>query len=292
MTIVFQSISFGQNFFNENSIWHQRYAGCAPNICNYENYKYVVGGDTIINNEDYLKIRKIGSGVEIVNFTGTPDTSYYDIDSYRAAIREEGKQVYLIWANSDIKRFLYDFDWEVGDTVDCPGSYCIIVDSIGTVNFGTEIRKHYFLSGTGIQSNQMIEGVGYGSGLLRIPVPTFEWGGILICYKQEENVISVSSTDSCEFEITTSVRELEQKDEIIVYPNPTQNEINIKMRNSEMISEIRLYDLSGVLINQAKEINLHRMPFKIDMSEFNKGIYFLTIQSESQIRSHKLIKIE
>jgi len=71
---------------------------------------------------------------------------------------------------------------------------------------------------------------------------------------------------------------------IKVYPNPAQNNINIKLNNSEQITHIYLYNSLGKLV---KSTNVETP--NLDVSELNSGIYFLEIQTNYNIYSKTII---
>ncbi|UAM98729.1 T9SS type A sorting domain-containing protein [Polaribacter litorisediminis] len=77
----------------------------------------------------------------------------------------------------------------------------------------------------------------------------------------------------------------EMLDKISVYPNPSSNMLHIKgMQNLES-SRIRITNLLG---KELYTSNLNNS--KIDISNFNAGIYILTIQSEKKSKSIKFVK--
>ena len=71
-------------------------------------------------------------------------------------------------------------------------------------------------------------------------------------------------------------------DDIIIYPNPTDNLINVKIENHQSI-EYTLYDLFGIEKISGK---INSDILKIDISQLAKGIYILKIQD----KSYKVIK--
>lgn len=69
-----------------------------------------------------------------------------------------------------------------------------------------------------------------------------------------------------------------------VYPNPTQDIMRIQ---AEDISEVSITDLSGKLIFKQ---NTNTTDLSIDLSSFNKGIYILSVISDSKSYTQKIIK--
>lgn len=76
------------------------------------------------------------------------------------------------------------------------------------------------------------------------------------------------------------------KDDLLVYPNPSNNVINIRSENA-IISSIEVYDISGKLI---KSQNYKSKEALIDISNFSNGIYFLSIERGENRVSRKVIK--
>jgi len=84
-------------------------------------------------------------------------------------------------------------------------------------------------------------------------------------------------------EIFTSINDLENKNEISVYPNPANNLlfINRFIKNSKM----SIFDISGKII-----INKKVTKNQIDISNFQNGIYIINIETENGIVTKKFVK--
>jgi hypothetical protein len=83
-------------------------------------------------------------------------------------------------------------------------------------------------------------------------------------------------------ECLNSAREVENKEEFFVYPNPTNDILNIT--NPHQISTYQIYQLDGKLITQDNN-------FPIYISKFTNGVYFLKITTKNnQIINRKIIK--
>jgi hypothetical protein len=70
-----------------------------------------------------------------------------------------------------------------------------------------------------------------------------------------------------------------------IYPNPTSNTINIDIDNSSDITSIEIYNAIGQRI-------YHTNNFKnqIDISEFQSGVYFLSIETLRGRTTKQIIK--
>jgi len=71
-----------------------------------------------------------------------------------------------------------------------------------------------------------------------------------------------------------------------IYPNPTFGILNIKL-NNKTIENIRVYNSLGRLILQVN--NIKKEDIKIDLSKFDKGIYYLEIESLKDSFSRRII---
>lgn len=76
-------------------------------------------------------------------------------------------------------------------------------------------------------------------------------------------------------------------DDLSIYPNPANNEVNIKWNNSEDVS-IRIYNTLGKLVFYGKKVNLSNA-LKIDVSSFTSGMYFVKLNSTKGEITKKLI---
>lgn len=77
------------------------------------------------------------------------------------------------------------------------------------------------------------------------------------------------------------------QNKVIVYPNPTSDKVFITATQTTL-SDAILYDLNGKII---KRFTLSEHPNGLDISAFTAGIYFMHIESNSQLISvHRIIK--
>ncbi len=74
-------------------------------------------------------------------------------------------------------------------------------------------------------------------------------------------------------------------DDISLYPNPVKNLLVVENTNNLEITHISLYDSLGRLIlEETQAIS------EIDMSNFSAGIFFITIETENNRLTKKVIK--
>jgi len=88
------------------------------------------------------------------------------------------------------------------------------------------------------------------------------------------------------FDPNLSVEEFEL-DNISLYPNPAAKEVNISWNKNEDVS-IRIFNSLGKLMYYSKSATLNST-FKIDVSQYASGLYFVKINNETGVVTKKLI---
>ncbi len=78
------------------------------------------------------------------------------------------------------------------------------------------------------------------------------------------------------------------KSEIVVYPNPVRDKLNVNITNArDNVTTAKLFDNTGKMVYSGKMISGTNM---IDMTNFSKGIYLLTLKNRSEVQNIKIIK--
>ncbi len=80
-----------------------------------------------------------------------------------------------------------------------------------------------------------------------------------------------------------STAEFNDNSNYTIYPNPAKDKIFIK--NIQSIAEVKIYDISGKVVNSLKTNSN-----TVDISNLNKGIYFMEISTENNSFKTKFIK--
>ena len=86
---------------------------------------------------------------------------------------------------------------------------------------------------------------------------------------------------------TTSSKMIERENNLSVYPNPvTAGNITLEYHTGEIINLIQIFDNQGksvksILANQAK--------VDVDLSNLDRGIYYLRAQTEKTVLNHKIL---
>ncbi|MGM0621688.1 MAG: T9SS type A sorting domain-containing protein, partial [Bacteroidota bacterium] len=77
--------------------------------------------------------------------------------------------------------------------------------------------------------------------------------------------------------VITGIPTVKTDNKVKVFPNPSKNEINILMHSNVRILSLELVDLTGNRVYQNGTVRGNN--FKLDVSEFPKGIYILKIET-------------
>ena len=110
-------------------------------------------------------------------------------------------------------------------------------------------------------------------------VPNYTWGwGKVDAHESVKAVVLPSSTSN-----------LEKSNDIIVYPNPAKEVINIQF-NTNTKAQILLRNLNGkILISESTSETIENLK-QLNLNGISNGIYILTIEQEKEISNYKIIK--
>ena len=85
----------------------------------------------------------------------------------------------------------------------------------------------------------------------------------------------------------TKIKPVSKVDKIKIYPNPSHGTINIRTTGNNNIFSIKIYNIIGQLV---KELEMHgEKILSIDLSSLPKGQYFLSLVTENDIITKKII---
>lgn len=201
---------------------------------------------------------------------------------------------------------LYDFTVVPGDTLIIPVPYLLegfpndtvfreIIDSIVIKEFQGEKLKYFY---THPLDNWSFSGFG-GSGIyaekignLNQPFLPSPFVALFFqsvrCYK-DSNVSIQLFDKACDFTLTTSIKNIESKISIKVYPNPTK--LFITLESKEFSSQ----DILVSIYNEMGELKMNwiqSVPSKVvDVSSLLSGKYIIRIKIKKDVFIEKLIKI-
>lgn len=92
-------------------------------------------------------------------------------------------------------------------------------------------------------------------------------------YKVALSLGGCSDTSSCKFILIEGINDIQNFDEIKIYPNPVIEFLNVEIQNWHGTGQINLYSSSGFKI--LSQTIKNGIPIKIDMSCFSDGVYYL-----------------
>jgi len=242
VVLILPTLLFGQDycpFDFENGLWEANYYAAAgpDNIYRSEYNDYAVG-DTIVNDSLLCyKLRRTGLECGVYYPTNCfYEGDYTPFDYELGLICEQDKRIYY---NGYL---LYDFNVEVGDTIDHWWgidnywySEAPTIISIDSVEMCSKTRRRFQTNNFALGEIYFIEGIGSNAGL----IPSYEYfesGSRLICYSDE-------NCAPCPF-ITNLDEALES--DIKIYPNPFKENIFI---DTEAVNyNITLFNQNGQVL--------------------------------------------
>ena len=270
--------SAAQDFAPIGAVWYYNQGTVNLNYQTYKTFESVK--DTVINGQACSKI----------------------IESIE---NEEQNIQYMFSRNDSVFFFenisfhlLYDFGAEKGDTIVLDhffanvegGKLLMIIDSTSTIEINGITKKLQYIScGDGLV-------IGFGGPIIKdigsadYMFPTLDntLNGSLRCY--QDNYLGLFKNPyygvwnkECDY-ISTSIRNITEESDNIVVPNPVSNSFVIKKLKS--VSNYNLTDLHGKVLKSG-QIEPEQ---EINISGFNKGIYFLQIDSGTEKQIKKIIK--
>lgn len=282
--IIFQvTQSLAQDFAPIGAEWYYSSSayGAAPTGSEY--YYFFAEKDTIINDYDLRKIKRI-----YCNYQG---------DSLEVApyfIHQSNDSVSLYNDDDDSLYRLFVFNTSQGDTLtlDVPWdsytwggpTYRVVIDTIVSETYdGVEFDKYIL---------EQIDDFGWFCEFYLDKVGGYEWflplgmgiipeaDGPIRCYHDNEVDINFSSQD-CDYRIiVNSINDL-SADRFELSPNPTSDFIQIK--SGLRINNIEVIDNTGkVILQTSKSL--------INIESLKNGVYFIRIYSDTDTITKKIIK--
>ena len=101
------------------------------------------------------------------------------------------------------------------------------------------------------------------------------------CCTNDWDANCIQLYDYCQQGMPTNINELLRENNIMIYPNPTRNIVNLEYKKD---ARVDLYGPLGELIISGDNIK------QIDLSEYSNGIYVLYMTYNNKTITHKIIK--
>lgn len=80
------------------------------------------------------------------------------------------------------------------------------------------------------------------------------------------------------------------ENEIVVYPNPVRDQLNIKFHNTnQAIVSLTMFDTSGRTVLHKTEISGNKIDYQVDISNLNNGLYLLKINSVEKTITKRIV---
>ncbi len=84
----------------------------------------------------------------------------------------------------------------------------------------------------------------------------------------------------------TSTKENGENGEMVIYPNPAYNKLNVKSLSP--VKEIRVFSIAGKIMLTKKVLEKHDI--QLDISSLPSGIYLIAVNTENGIKTAKIVK--
>lgn len=250
-----------------------------------EEYKYFIGGDTIISGKYYFKLLK--SGILFL------DAPFIIENKYVGAIRDSENKFFFVEKKSDTEILLYDFDANVGNNISGKdyGFY-----KVSEIEVLPNNRKKYMFDIITVHcgsANTVIEGIGWLGGLLEgnscSGHPGVR-GSYLVCYSEDgipqyESETAIMYSLSCSGP-NTSVNHIQKQDLKFSLSNSILKVSSLN--NSAAIEFAEIYNIMGGKMMEERVNSFHE--YITDVAYLEKGLYLLKISSNGQPYIFKFIK--
>jgi hypothetical protein len=250
-------------------------------------YRYYIHGDSICNSTLYKKLYYGSNDIF--------DSTIYSPNDLRGLFRLDSNKVYYKNLNQSFEEFgfidtsevlLYDFSLTIGDSImnynNGTDQNYIAVTTIDTIIINGEILRQWHFNTGFVLPLVWIEGIGSNIGFFNYFL-FFETGLTLACFHElsQDYVVNLAIGSSCE---TVGINSLEQKTNMSIYPNPTNDYLSISTSTK---SEIEISNIEGQII---KRLKIKDNKTDIDISDFSSGVYIIRVQTDRGIMTKKFIK--
>ena len=87
-------------------------------------------------------------------------------------------------------------------------------------------------------------------------------------------------------QVTTDIPQIPQEDQLIVYPNPTQDVFNIHLNGGQEFERYIIYNMTGQEVYNSGAVQIHRD--QVNVSQWASGIYYLNVYTAGGVINKKL----
>lgn len=273
LIVVFQSKA--QNtypFPDTNAYWNMFTFGWSGLIV--ENPIGVIG-DTTINSTQYIKICQSTDTL----FEFQSDYPFY------CAVREEDSKYYFVFPNDTTEILYYDFNLEVGETINYPQNEFIWlpitlkVIAKDSLLIGNSYRKRLTLENndgtTGWMPQNWIEGIGSDYGLRMVHNYLVDYGFATSCLHQNDTLFYLNPQFQACYRWTLVGLEENQIQPLKLFPNPTNEQISFELLSDELLqAPFEIVNMQG---KNYYNSTINSSNFSISTIQFPSGVYFYQI---------------
>jgi hypothetical protein len=245
----------------------------SPERAAYEYHSIMISGDVVLN-----ELCAINTGLWL-DPQGQADDWIEMYNNSSSSVSLKG--YYLSDDNTNLKK------WMFPDTTIAANNYLIVWADKDTLDSGLHAKfklsatgEAVFLSdSSGVLIDEIIFGSQSASNITygRFPNGTGPWE-------------FMNSSQSLENNPPVSVEDVEvlEKNSFILYPNPTNNEINIEIDN-EGDFQVIVRDINGRVLT-SKEVSGNSDKFSFNVNSYVSGFYMVTITNSKFTLTKKFIK--
>lgn len=94
-------------------------------------------------------------------------------------------------------------------------------------------------------------------------------------------------TGTTQANCTVGLEKISSASGISIYPNPSNDVVNISSSNGKLLRSVEIFNITGQLI--VKETGLNNLSYSISKKNLNEGIYFLHVSTGENNSIHKVI---
>jgi len=159
---------------------------------------------------------------------------------------------------SIIARSVYNWMYDDGDCCSWGHRHAIVWDE--------------YNNNSGSNSNEGFVGVGHAYGTNYTGPFSQSWNYV--------EMVVMNVFDPCSSWVTTNISNINSSNKLSIFPNPATN--NIKINSLYKIENVKIFDFTGKNIVNTSNTN-------IDITNLQKGIYIVKIETNKNIFSQKLV---
>ena len=123
---------------------------------------------------------------------------------------------------------------------------------------------------------------GSTTDILNITSATYDNAGTYFC--ELTSTCDTIVTDDASLFVNVGIEE--QNQNISIYPNPVSSILNIDISNNTNVT-VTISSIAGTIL---KEIYTESKNLNIDVSNFQSGVYFVSISDENTVKKYKILK--